>query len=214
MGNHFHASSKPADFSFASRAAKYDEGFEGKASRRFYNLLLREVALSPGMSVLDVGCGTGALLARLCAGCDIDAHGIDMEQNMIDVAKNKHPLMDFSLSRCNETPFADKSFDVIVACMAYHHFDNKEGFAKEATRLLKDGGILYIADPRFPQPLRKTINAILRHVHTVGEFNTPDEIATKFSAFGFSLLGVATHGYAQLVKLSRLADACAADNRR
>jgi len=53
------------DFDFSKRAAAYDDSFEGKAVRKFYNLLLREIKVSPGMTVLDVGCGTGALLSKL-----------------------------------------------------------------------------------------------------------------------------------------------------
>ena len=82
-----------------------------------------------------------------------------------------------------------------------HHFDNKRGFAKESARLLKPCGLLYIADPRFPLPLRKPLNGLLRLVRVVGEFNTPDEIAAEFSSSGFSHEGFAVDGFAQLVKL-------------
>ena len=196
-----HPNNDLADFDFAKRASAYDEGFEGKASRRFYDLLLREVALSPGMAILDAGCGTGALLESLSEECEVDCHGIDAEKNMVAVAKAKHPAMDFSLARCDDTPFADKSFDAIIACMAYHHFDDRKGFARESARLLVPGGLLYIADPRFPLPARKALNGVLRLARVVGEFNTPDEIAAEFSPFGFSCAGHAFDGYAQVVKL-------------
>ena len=50
------------DFSFKKRAASYDEGIEGRMSQKFYNLVLQSVDLYEGCCVLDVGCGTGALL--------------------------------------------------------------------------------------------------------------------------------------------------------
>jgi len=191
------------DFKFSKRASAYDDGFEGKASQKFYQLLQREMVLKPGMSLLDVGCGTGALLRKLSAGCEFSAYGIDVEEAMVEQAKAKCPEMDIRLSRSEQTPFDDDSFDAIVACMAYHHFSDKPGFAREAARLLKPGGILYIADPRLPFPIRKAMNGILRFFRIVGEFFTVEETASRFSGYGFSLIGDAYDGYAQVVKLQK-----------
>ena len=161
------------DFKFDKKAATYDEGFAGKASRKFYNLVLREIEVEQGAAVLDVGCGTGALLNKIADTHEIKAHGIDTEENMIAVAKSKHPDMDFQLSPCENMPFDSQTFDVLIACMAYHHFSDKTGFAKEAARVLKPGGMLYIADPRFPLIARKTLNAVLRCLRIVGNFYKP-----------------------------------------
>ena len=195
---------KLKDFTFAKRASSYDEGFEGKASRKFYSLMLREVKLTAGASVLDMGCGTGELLRQLSNACAIDGYGVDAEHNMIAVAKCKCPRMHFQQARCEETPFDDQSFDAVIACMAYHHFADKEGFAREAARLLKPGGFLYVADPRFPLFVRKAINGVVRHIGVAGEFFAPEEIAARFSGFGFELAGIAFDGYAQVVTLKRL----------
>lgn len=191
------------DFDFSKSAGSYDEGFEGKASKRFYDLLQKEIVLDEGMRVLDVGCGTGALLKRLCGKHDIDAHGIDAEAEMIAVAKRRCPDCSFLVSPCEKIPFADESFDVLTACMAYHHFADKKGFAREAARVLKHGGVLYIADPKFPFAVRKTINGAARLFRVVGEFLTANEIAGRFSAHGFEFAGAAYDGYAQVVKLTR-----------
>jgi ubiquinone/menaquinone biosynthesis C-methylase UbiE len=189
------------DFKFDKKAATYDEGFAGKASRKFYNLILREIEAEQGAAVLDVGCGTGALLNKIADTHEIKAHGIDTEENMIDVAKSKHPDMDFQLSPCENIPFGNQTFDILIACMAYHHFADKKGFAKEAARVLKPGGVLYIADPRFPWVVRKTFNGILRCLKIVGAFFKPQEIINDFAPYGFEGYGVAADGYAQIVKL-------------
>jgi len=191
------------DFTFSKRASAYDDGFEGRASQRFYRLLQREMDLKPGCSLIDVGCGTGMLLSRLAQAAEFNGYGIDVEEAMASRAKQKCPQMDIRCCRSEATPFEDGSFDALVACMAYHHFDDKPGFAREAARILKDGAVLYIADPRLAFPIRKALNGILRHVGVVGEFYSVEETASNFSAYGFSLIGYCYDGYAQLVKLQK-----------
>jgi len=194
---------KIKDIDFSRRAASYDSGLTGKGSQRFYNLLVREVELQPKAVVLDVGCGTGTILKRLADKSNIEGYGTDIAENMIIEAKKKCPQMDFTLASCDKLPFGDQTFDVVTACMAYHHFSNQEGFAKEAARVLKPGGVLYIADPHFPWIVRKTLNGFFRLFRTAGAFHEPQEIDARFSEYGFTGTGAVVHGYAQVVKLRK-----------
>jgi len=191
------------DFKFDKRASKYDEGFEGRFSRRFYTALLSQVKLEKGFAVLDVGCGTGYLLRGMAGRQEINGFGIDVEPNMIEIAKRQCPGMTIQVSACERTPFEDGAFDVLTACMAYHHFADKPGFGREASRLLGTGGYLYIADPRFPFPVRKAINGVLSLMKIAGKFFTPQEIAFDFGAFGFDLTGIYHKGIVQVVALKK-----------
>jgi len=190
------------DFSFEKRAAKYDKRV-GKISNRFYRLLLEQVELFPGAKVLDVGCGTGTVLRRMVDICEINGYGIDAEENMITEAKQKCPDMNIQISRCEDIPFESQFFDVITACMAYHHFADRAGFAKEAARLLKLGGRLYIADPCLPFIIRKTVNGFFQIINVAGRFDKPQEIFKHFGEYGFDPDGFVFDGYAQVVKLKK-----------
>jgi ubiquinone/menaquinone biosynthesis C-methylase UbiE len=187
------------DIHFGKRASKYD-GFEGIISRRFYRLLLEQVTLFSGANVLDVGCGTGTILRKMADICPINGYGIDMEENMITEAKRKCPDMHILVSKCEATPFENQFFDVITTCMAYHHFSDQTGFAKEVARILKPGGRLFIADPRFPFIVRKTINGLFHLLNIAGGFNTPQELYIHFSEHRFIQDGFAVDGFAQVVK--------------
>ncbi|MDR2888561.1 MAG: class I SAM-dependent methyltransferase [Lachnospiraceae bacterium] len=189
------------DFKFDKRAASYDSGFEGKLSSKFYNALLSQVKLQDGFSVLDVGCGTGYVLRKMASSTSIHGYGIDVEDEMIAVARKKCPDMTIQRSPCENTPFSDCQFDVLTACMAYHHFSDKAGFIKEASKILKPGGCLYIADPFFPYPIRKIINAILKLVRLTGKFFTAHEIETDFSKEGFKMSSVYKSGIVQVLTL-------------
>lgn len=193
---------KNKDIGFNKRASKYD-GFEGRISYKFYRLLLEQVKLMPDKTVLDVGCGTGTMLFKMAETCPINGFGIDMSENMIEEAKHKCPDMNIQYSRCEQTPFDDSTFDILTTCMAYHHFSDKKGFAREAARILKSGGCLYIADPYFPYVIRKLMNGVFKILHVSAGFYKPEEIYKDFADYGFIPDGFAKNGYAQVVKLKR-----------
>ena len=192
------------NFKFDKRASLYDDGIEGKLSQKFYKLLLNQVKLYQSATVLDVGCGTGTILKNLKKAADINGYGIDAEENMITEAKKKCPQMNILVSNCAKTPFENEKFDIITACMAYHHFADKKGFAKEAARIIKLGGELYITDPRFPLIIRKPLNLALRLHKIAGYFGTPAEIEKVFAEYGFELVGFSFDMYAQCIKLKKI----------
>ena len=189
------------DFKFDKRASTYDQGFEGKLSKRFYRLIYENVILRNGDRIIDIGCGTGTILKTLSGMENIDAHGIDVEPEMLKVAKAKCSNMDIRECSCEDTPYEDNSFDVMTACMAYHHFPDKDGFAKEASRIIRQNGTLYIADPNFPLPIRKIMNFLAKSFN--GEFLTSQEIANRFTKYGFIPAGTVKDHYAQLVILRK-----------
>jgi len=190
---------------FDRLAVNYDSSM-ARNTRKFYSLLLSQVELTKGAVVLDVACGTGTILRRMADVCQINGSGIDMSENMIEQAKRKCPEMNIQLSRCEQTPFADKTFDIITTCLAYHHFSDKAGFIKEAARIIKPGGALYIADPSFPGFIRKFLNGFFRIIRVAGAFSTPEEMYKDFAVCGFVANGFAKDGYAQVVMLKMPAE--------
>jgi len=133
--------------------------------------------------------------------CHINGYGIDMAENMIAVAKKKCPEMKILVSKCESTPFEDKTFDIITACMAYHHFSDQKGFARESSRILKPNGVLYIADPRFPSIIRRPLNGAFSLFRVTAYIRTAKEIADNFREYGFESDGLVVDGYAQVIKL-------------
>ena len=144
-----------------------------------------------------MGCGTGTILKTFSEFENIEGHGIDVEPQMLSVARSKCPDMDIRECSCEDTPYGDSYFDTLTACMAYHHFPDKDAFAKEALRLLKPNGRLYIADPAFPHPVRKALNLMCRNIN--GEFFSSQEMRSRFEKQGFRYIGVQKDRYAQLV---------------
>ena len=191
------------DISFDHRADKYDNGFEGRLSERFYRNLIGSVHTGDNYSVLDVGCGTGTVLCRLASKSKINGFGIDVSSQMLNEARKKCPEMTFQLGDSASLPFADGSFDVVTACMAYHHFPNQKAFRQEAFRVLKPTGKLYICDPCLPWVIRKCINGIFSMSKIEARFYTPAEMIQDYQKNSFDVDNVLKDSYVQVVTFKK-----------
>jgi SAM-dependent methyltransferase len=100
-----------------------------------------------GASVLDVGCGDGALVGALLeAGAD--PRGVDPEVLQLDrAAAEIRPRL--QPAGAEALPFASTSFDAVVFVNSLHHVPGPlldEAFA-EAKRVLRPGGDLLVIEP-------------------------------------------------------------------
>ena len=184
---------------FDQYAEQYDAGFMGKGSARFYRNLIRELEIRDGNAVLDVGCGTGTILKCIGKSKKIHGYGLDVSESMIAVAKEKNPDYAFVAGDSALLPYADESMDVIMACMAYHHFPEQEKFRQEAWRLLKPGGSLYICDPRFPAPVRLFFNAFFKDAG----FRSTRENKKAFESSGFRTVKTIKDRYVQVIHFEK-----------
>lgn len=93
--------SEKKDFRFDKKAEKYDDSYEGKLSEKFYTLIIENITLSEGMDILEMGCGTGTILYRLSKRCNINGYGIDVEEKMLEQARQKCPEMQILNCSCD-----------------------------------------------------------------------------------------------------------------
>lgn len=92
----------------------------------------------PGESVLDVGCGTGQLTARIAeSGASIV--GIDNSKEMIRQAKANYPSLDFRFEDVTSF-FLDERFDAVFSNAALHWVTNAECAVERIAAHLKPGG--------------------------------------------------------------------------
>ena len=198
----FNAKSKAA---YNKKADNYDNTHDGKFTRKFKQLLVSEVALRENATVLDVACGIGSLLTALNNKTPINGFGIDIADRMIKNAAANNPNMEFSVSGCESIPFGECSMDVITVCAAYHHFPDTAGLAKEAMRVLRPSGTIYIADVYLPSLLRFFFNPFVP-LSGAGDvkFYSPKEIAGNFEQYGFETVKTKIFGHVQIVVVQKL----------
>lgn len=139
----------------------YDASFEGEYTAQFKALLLNAVKIRPDNHVLDIACGNGRLLNMFAQQNRIYGYGVDIADQMIVCAKRLNPDMHFSVGNCEKISLPDQTMDVITVCAAYHHFPHVDRFAQESYRLLKAGGLIYIAEVYYPSLIRILANPFM-----------------------------------------------------
>ena len=117
------------------------------------NASLRQIALkmnavSPGMKVLDIGCGTGAQL-ELYKNQECEIYGIDTSPSMLAKAKERlGNSAQLIVTDAENTPFSDNHFDLIVASFVMHEMPppTRSIVFKEMNRLVKREGHILLTD--------------------------------------------------------------------
>jgi arsenite methyltransferase len=102
--------------------------------------------LSPGDTVLDLGCGLGATVNYLYHKYNISAFGIDPSEKMIAAAKHKYEYADFFLGYGEQLPFDNGSFDGVFAECTLSLMENLDSVIQQVFRVLKENGWFIISD--------------------------------------------------------------------
>ena len=99
------------------------------------------------LHLLDVGCGTGGTLDRLRPFGSVV--GLDVEALALSFCRERghHQLVQASAT---SLPFADNTFDVVVALDVLEHLPDDRTAAAEIARVLKPGGLLFASVPAYP----------------------------------------------------------------
>jgi ubiquinone/menaquinone biosynthesis C-methylase UbiE len=105
---------------------------------------------APGMRVLDVGCGTGALLeGYLDGGCE--GHGVDLSPAMLGRARIRlGDRAKLRLGDAADLPYPDGSFDLVVAATLLHELGEtvRQAALREMARVLANDGRVLVIDFR------------------------------------------------------------------
>jgi SAM-dependent methyltransferase len=94
-----------------------------------------------GRRTLDLGCGEGRVGAELTRRGHTVV-GVDASPGMVAMARERHEAF---VADAVDLPFADGSFDVVVAYMSVMNLDDPEAGIREAARVLERSGRLCIA---------------------------------------------------------------------
>jgi ubiquinone/menaquinone biosynthesis C-methylase UbiE len=106
--------------------------------------------LSPGMRVLDAGCGTGDDVRAIAEIVGAAGHvtGIDSSRTMIEEARARGvpANADFVPADAGALPFANRAFDAVRAERLFQHLAAPQPAANELRRVLVPGGTALVLD--------------------------------------------------------------------
>ncbi len=112
--------------------------------------VLAELVQLTGRRVVDVGCGSGELVRWLC-GQGADVVGVECGEVMLRLAHEAdpdHPER-YLEGVAQALPLPDASADVVIFHYSLHHVprEHQRTALAEAARVLRDEGVLYVAEP-------------------------------------------------------------------
>jgi SAM-dependent methyltransferase len=108
-----------------------------------YEAALEHVALDPGQSVLDVGCGAGVFL-RLVADRGARAFGLDAADALIAEARERVPEADLRVGDMESLPYENDSFDLVTGFNSFFFANDMVAALAEAGRVAKPGAAVVI----------------------------------------------------------------------
>jgi ubiquinone/menaquinone biosynthesis C-methylase UbiE len=143
----------------------------------FKRYLVEQMALRPGMCVLDLGCGTGTLTIMIKGSHpDVEVMGLDADPAVLATAQEKAARagvpVRFELGLATSLPFADSYYDRVVSSLVFHHLTmpHKQLALVEVRRVLRPGGEVHILDFGKPYNLyTRLAAAIMRRFEETAE---------------------------------------------
>jgi ubiquinone/menaquinone biosynthesis C-methylase UbiE len=167
---------------------------------RFKQQLVEQANIPNGNSVLDIGCGTATLTVMLKKYYPkAEITGLDIDPEVLEIARNKSQASGVNLNLIQglsyELPFPDNAFDYVFSSMMLHHLttDNKKRTLQEAKRVLRPGGLLYIAD--FGKPHNLPMSLVSRFTRLFEEVadNIDGLIPAIIGEAGFNQFSETSH---------------------
>ncbi len=153
-------------------AALYDAAFTDiKVRQDEWGWLNQHLPETNDLTVLDIGCGNGALLSALSSRIKHGA-GVDESAAMIERARARasaHNNLAFTTINSPVLPFADATFDVVISLMSFRYLD-WDPLLTEVKRVVKPGGKFLIVDmvtvpvkaTEYPRFLSDKLRTLLR----------------------------------------------------
>jgi ubiquinone/menaquinone biosynthesis C-methylase UbiE len=164
--------------------------FGGDRARK---ALLDQAAIRPGHRVLDIGCGTGALVTLIKRlHSDVDVVGLDPDPKALARARRKaeRAAVTIQLDQgfSDELPYPDASFDRVFSSFMLHHLQagEKEKTLREVRRVLIPGGSLHLLDFGGPESGQNGFLSRLFHSSHTLKDNSDSRIIALMSQAGLA----------------------------
>jgi ubiquinone/menaquinone biosynthesis C-methylase UbiE len=164
---HSHTNLAEASRHYFNRwAPGYDRSWTQVWFRENHRLIVQAMDPPPDARILDLGCGTGQLAARLAQRVPHGSVcGVDPAEEMIGIARRQHQEranLRFEVGSSDAIPAAGAAFDFAVSTISFHHWAQPAESLREIARVLRPEGRLLILDLCRDRALMAVIDRLQR----------------------------------------------------
>jgi 2-polyprenyl-6-hydroxyphenyl methylase/3-demethylubiquinone-9 3-methyltransferase len=153
----------------------------------------RDQPVARTLKVADVGCNAGTM-SIVWAELGHEVHGLDVNEPLLELARKRAAsagyVIDFQLGSAVELPWTDEAMDVCISLEMLEHVADWEPCLIELVRILRPGGVLYLATSNKLCPKQQEFNLplyswypapIKRYVERLSVTTRPD--LTNFAKY-------------------------------
>ncbi len=195
-------------------AAKYDmmnDVMSLGIHRVWKNTLIKMIAPTPDMTLIDLAGGTGDIAAKFLKSGGGHATVIDINPEMIRYGQQRPQMaalknLDWVLGNAEEIPIKDNTAEVVTIAFGLRNVTDREKAIAEAYRILKPNGRFFCLEfshirqqslaklydlwsellPQFGQIIAKDAASYKYLVESIRRFPHQEELAASFGAAGFA----------------------------
>ena len=188
-----------SDAHFDKIADAYDESLPAHVVEHYLRKRTAFVRahVAAGASVLDVGCGTGALAVRIQqAGYQVT--GVDSSAGMLRVLKERDSSVGAVGGSGTGLPFAEDHFDLVYCVAVMHHIAEAASVRQtllEMVRVVKPGGLVLVWDHNPRNPYWRLLMARVPQDTGEERLIPEEEILAGLRAAGAELVGSQQLGF-------------------
>lgn len=132
-----------AEYASEARFLARSSIYAGAAGIDARDVIVEQIAAVEPGATLEVGCGPGELAARLGDEHGIAVRAIDISPRMVELARARG--IDAAVGDVEALPFADASFDCVIAAWILYHVSDLDRGLSEIARVLRPGERLIAA---------------------------------------------------------------------
>jgi ubiquinone/menaquinone biosynthesis C-methylase UbiE len=179
------------------RSAVCDDDDYARAAERLTLELCRAAQVNSEEVVLDVGCGFGGTVASINERqSGMRLTGLNLDHRQLERARARVlPLNGNVIGFCQgdacRLPFADASFDRVLAVECIFHFPSRQEFFKEAFRVLRRGGTLALSD-FVPAILFRPLARVATEAPALARYQYFGRCDLRYTLGGYRRLAAAT----------------------
>lgn len=181
----------PDSNTFFDSVTAYEQ-FMGSYSRPLAKEFAQSILPKKGDSVLEIGCGPGALTAELVAAVGAESVSvIDPSPPFLAYCAQRFPGIAAEVAKAEDVPFEDDAFDAVLSQLVIHFIGDLKQAGREIMRVTRPGGAVSVCTWNVER--MQKINLLPRAAHAAGievppipvqEFQAEDSVRQYLESIG------------------------------